>query len=147
MQRVQRRLVLALVVGALASFAASSAADACSYAGDDRPYAEVLRAQFRAADAAFIGRLIAIAPLDDLGDGTPSSGIHVFLVERRLKGRLRKLVPVYASIGSNLCGLELERGDRIGLLLDRRGRRWTSHSLLQVSPRDLLRAARSKRRK
>jgi hypothetical protein len=141
-----RRFAVTLALLSSCALLLAGGASACTYATDGRPYEEALAAQFRGADAAFVGRPIAVVPLN--GDEAQATrAIYVFLVERSLKRRLPKLVHVYAAIGGNLCGLQLRRGDRTGLMLDRRRGRWTSELIHQVAPRDLIRAARRVRRK
>jgi hypothetical protein len=102
------RLVLATVVLTLIG-AAPAAADAD------------LGARLRAADGAFVGRLVE-------RDGRALT----FRVQVRVKGRLGRRVVVRGARG-------VRRGRRVGVVLDRRHGRWVAEEV--VAPGELLKAA------
>ena len=61
-----------------------------------------------------------------------------FRVERSVKGDIGDRVDVMAAAGGASCGLELEVGQRTGLLLRRGAGGWTSSLCSQVEPQALL---------
>ena len=139
----RRLLLLAVLLAAALPLAVASAASACSYAvPPDLTRAELDRQLLRGSDAAFVGRLVAIVPLGEAGAQPPGRGAYLFRIAQKVKGDLPfRWVVVRATIGGSACGLEVRIGDRTGLMLDRTRRGWTSHLLLQLSPRQLIRAA------
>jgi hypothetical protein len=58
----------------------------------------------------------------------------VFRVTRRVKGRMGRTIEVRAARDGASCGLEVTRGQRVALLLDRRGRAWHSSLCSQRPP-------------
>ena len=93
------------------------------------------------SDAAFVG--VFTGRDDPLGQGDiVSSGRRVlnhFQVERPVKGDIGERVDVQAAASGASCGLELEVGQRTGLLLrGDAGGGWTSGLCSQVEPQALL---------
>jgi len=128
------RLFVALVAGCatLAALAGPRAqvALACSCAAVD-PARDLGR-----YDAAFVGTVLSHrvehpnAPL--LSSADPA--FWTFDVERAVKGALpRRLVVTTAAEGAS-CGLELERGDRVALLLTREHENYSSGLCSQTDP-------------
>ena len=125
------RLVLSLVVAASAALAATAGpAYACSCAPPDP------RSLLGQADGAFVGRLVGRQELD------AGRARFTFEVERSLKGALGATVDVESASDGAACGIETPIGSRIGLFVERRDGRWTSSLCWQVTPEDLLAAAR-----
>ena len=92
------------------------------------------------SDGAFVG--VFTGRDDPLGQGDiVSSGRRVlnhFQVERPVKGDIGERVDVQAAASGASCGLELEVGQRTGLLLRRDAGGWTSGLCSQVEPQALL---------
>lgn len=93
------------------------------------------------SDGAFVG--VFTGRDDPLGHGDiVSSGRRVlnhFQVERSVKGDIGGRVDVTAAASGASCGLELQVGQRTGLLLRRdAGGGWTSGLCSQVEPQALL---------
>lgn len=126
-------LCLAVLAAALA--ARVEPAQACSCALGDP------RAALARADAAFVGTLLERREPPSLRSSTVTVTL-VFRVERAVKGRLGRTVEVRTAAGGASCGIELEVGQRIGLLLDRDGAGWNGTLCGQVAPARLLEAAR-----
>lgn len=127
------RTAIALAVAALALAAATTNAAACScFHGDPRK-------MLVDADAAFVGRLV-----EQPSRSSSSTALvpYAFEVDRAIKGRLPRRIEVYGSASSASCGIEAPVGQPIGLYLSREGGRWHSSLCQQVSPADLLAAAR-----
>ena len=59
--------------------------------------------------------------------------LYTFRVERRLKGTFGKTVEVLSPRDGASCGLEVVRGQRVGLLLRRVKGRWESNLCSQRS--------------
>jgi len=134
-----RILVAAIAAGAVAAALAGPHADvavACSCAG------AVPALDLPRYDAAFIGTVVShrvthpTAPLISSAD----PAYWTFEVERAVKGDLPHRVVVGTAASGASCGLELERGQRIGLLLTREGDVYTSGLCSQVDPDVLARA-------
>ena len=91
--------------------------------GAEPPRAETadLPARLRAADGAFVGRLVA-----------RHGRVLTFRVDVRLKGVTGRRVRVHTR-------RHLRRGRRVGVLLDRRAGHWAAQEV--VSPGELLKAA------
>jgi hypothetical protein len=121
-------LVILLVSTSLALLAADTAL-ACS-CKPPRP-----RVQYRQADAAFVGRLLSVHPVDDF------RAVFRYRVERSYKRRLGRIVRVRSNLQGTACGLSQEVGRRVAMFLYRSGGKWTSSSCSQISPADLKRAA------
>ena len=92
------------------------------------------------SDAAFVG--VFTGRDDPLVHGELiSSGrpvVNHFEVERRVKGAIGERVDVEAAAGGASCGLELEVGERTGLLLQWTGTGWRSSLCSQTEPAGLL---------
>ena len=88
------------------------------------------------ADGAFVGRLVSRREADQ------GQAVLLFSVDRAVKGRIGTTVEVTTANNGSACGIETSVGQRIGLFLDRNGNRWVGHLCWQVSPEDLLAAAR-----
>lgn len=92
------------------------------------------------SDAAFVG--VFTGSDDPLAQGdVASSGrgvLNHFLVERSVKGHIGERVDVTAAASGASCGLELEVGQRTGLLLRAGAGGWTSGLCSQVEPQALL---------
>ena len=86
------------------------------------------------ADAAFVGTLVS-----QRAEG--SAGFSTFEVERVAKGDLPAEVVVRAGRDGAACGLELAKGSRTGLLLQREGGEWVSSLCSQVDAEALLAVA------
>ena len=125
---------LALTLGAIA-WAGAEQAQACSCVART---SKTLREFLRTSDGAFVGRLERAEP-----DAAGARGTFHFRVERRYKGRLGRRVAVRANLGDASCGLgDLPVGKRVGVFLDRRGRRYESNICKVVTPAQMRRAAR-----
>ena len=123
-------VAVAVAVATGVSVAAPGDAAACSCVRIDA------RAWLARADAAFIGTLVERRVEDDLL-GHPRSAVSTFRVERALKGTLREFVDVESEALGASCGLEVEPGQSIGLLVERGEHGWRSNLCLQVEPRRL----------
>jgi hypothetical protein len=106
-------------------------ATACSCVPWGNPRVELAR-----ADGAFVGIYVRRRPLRPTGTVTSSADtyVYVFRVTRRVKGRLASVVEVRSARDGASCGLEVRRGQRVALLLDRRSRAWHSNLCLQRPP-------------
>jgi hypothetical protein len=128
-----RLLRLAAVLGCvlLAALAARvEPASACSCAPLDA------RSGLARADGAFVGTFV-----EQRGVAS-GQAVYVFRVQVSVKGGVSGTVEVRAADNGAACGLEVEPGQRIGLLLERSGGSWRSNLCWQVEPADLLSAAR-----
>jgi hypothetical protein len=74
------------------------------------------------AKGAFVGVYLGRRALP----GSPGAAIYRFRVERRLKGTLGRTVEVVSANNGAACGLEVVKGQRVGLLLRRVQGRWHS---------------------
>jgi hypothetical protein len=63
---------------------------------------------------------------------------YLFRVEQVYKGDIDNRIEILTAADGAACGLESGVGDRLGLLLDRRGGAWRSGLCSQVDPSDLL---------
>ena len=127
-------LLAALAVWLVA--VAEASACSCVYVGP--------RAAIRGADGAFVGRVVRIKRAEHGWSNAPA--VFTFRVGRRLKGRMGRRIRVHTVSGGESCGLELRRGERTGLVMERRRRRWHASLCDQYGPRELARAARRERR-
>jgi hypothetical protein len=94
------------------------------------------RSALAASDGAFVGTYLERR---ERGGGRAD---YVFRVEQALKGALGGTAVVESADNGAACGLEVEVGQRIGLVLDRVGGTWTSNLCRQIEPNALLAAAR-----
>lgn len=130
--RSGRIVVVAALAWAASLAAPVEPASGCSCVPPDpaRDLAEV--------DAAFVGTARSRRVE---GRGPPRSSADpaywTFDVERVVKGELQDELVVRTPVDSASCGLELRPGQRVGLLLDLRGREYESSLCRQVDP-DLL---------
>ena len=135
--------VVALVV--LLSVAQPAAA--CSRIAPENPE-EQLREDLRRADAAIVGRLIEVRPVQSRRRYEIRADFR-YRVERVYKGRRRlprgRTVTVRSVRDEAMCGLPDGIGRRYGLLLHRRSGRppWKAGLFDVVSPRALRAAARA----
>lgn len=103
------------------------------------------------ADAAFVGTLLSVRPLNQIpvpsGPGphpVPASqpSVFTFEVEERFKGDLPKRVEVVSHVDGGICGLRATVGRRVGLLLDWSDGVWKPASLDEFDPEILRQGAR-----
>jgi hypothetical protein len=123
------KLALSVFVAAVA-LVAPAQASACSCIQWGKPRAELAR-----ANGAFVGVFLSRRPLRPPGATTSSLDpyVYTFRVERRLKGTFGKRVEVLSPRDGASCGLEVVRGQRVGLLLRRVKGRWESNLCSQRS--------------
>ena len=123
------RVTLITVAGAVA-LVAPAEASACSCVPWGKPRVELAR-----ANGAFVGVYLNRRPLRPPGATTSSVDpyVYTFRVERRLKGTFGKTVEVLSPRDGASCGLEVRRGQRVGLLLRRVKGRWESNLCAQRS--------------
>ncbi len=112
------RLAVALAAAALAL---AGDALACSCLPVD------LARDLPRADGAFVGTLLA-------REDRVATSTLLFRVEQVYKGDISNRVEVETAQGGAACGIELRTGERIGLLLERRGGAWRSSLCSQVDP-------------
>lgn len=89
------------------------------------------------SDAAFVG---VFTGRDDpiVPGGLIGAVVNHFLVERSVKGDIGDRIDVQAAASGASCGLELEVGQRTGLLLRNDAGGWASGLCSQVEPQALL---------
>ena len=131
-----RRVALATALAAAGGLLGAEGAAACSCVPPNPP------AMLKAADGAFIGRLVAVRAVDPPAEGEPiGSGDPVDFIYR--VGRVFKRGPglhrgrrvsVRSVRDGATCGLPRARGRLYGLFLQRRNRRWHSSLCLAVTP-------------
>ena len=133
------RLFAGTALVALAALAATAAqppaAWGCSCAGEP-PETWLAR-----SDGAFVGTVLDWR-VDDRSGSTSSSGdpaFATFRVERAVKGTLPRELVVRTVRSTATCGLDVRVGQRVGLLLEQRGREWTSGLCAQFPPAALKR--------
>ncbi len=133
--RVRRTVVATLVMTATLLLVETPAAMACSCRSDVN-VAELLAA----SDGAFVGIYtgrddpLAVEPVINSGRAV----VNHFVVERAVKGEIGPLMEVEAAASGASCGLELEVGERTGLLLRRVDDTWRSALCQQTEPEALL---------
>ena len=123
------KLLVALAVAAVAAVAAPTAS-ACSCIPWGKPKAELAK-----ANGAFVGVYLGRRPLRPAGP-MPSSldpFLYTFRVERRLKGTFGRTIEVRSPRDGASCGLEVVRGQRVGLLLRKVKGGWESNLCSQRS--------------
>jgi hypothetical protein len=129
---------LAAAVVGLGALSFSSSAQACSCA---RMSPE---AALRQADAAIVGRLIEVVPVDDY------SAEYHYLVRRSYKRgtgiRAGGMVAVRSGRNGASCGLPSDESRWYGLFLNSNEGRWTGGLCGLVAPRRLAAAAAEVRR-
>ena len=125
-----RRSAVVSVLAFLLVLAGAQVAHACScFIGDPRD-------ALHRSDGAFVGTLVERTEVDE------QTSIFTFEVETAVKGTLGAEVDVRSASNGAACGLEVEFGQRIGLLLgtDEDGA-WISNLCSQIDPEVLLKAA------
>ena len=125
-----RRSAAVAVLAFLLVLVGAQAAHACScFIGDPRD-------ALHRSDGAFIGTFVGRTEVDD------QTAIFSFDVETAVKGTIGTTIDVRSNSNGASCGLEVEIGQRIGLLLgiDADGA-WISNLCSQIDPTVLLKAA------
>jgi hypothetical protein len=79
------------------------------------------------SDAAFVGSVLERR-------STHASVLLLFRVEQVYKGDISGRVEVETERDGSTCGLDLEVGERVGLLLEREGGLWRSNLCSRVEP-------------
>ncbi len=105
-------------------------AQACSCAVGDP------RTALAEADAGFVGVYLG----GRQGPVGSRVTVHSFQVEQVVKGVLPAVLEVVSSDSGASCGLELPRGQRVGLLLTRTGSNWTATLCALMAPETLRQA-------
>ena len=121
--------MLALAAGVLAALDTVDAA-ACSC------LPSTPRADYRNADAAFIGRLVKVRRVGI------ASAVLRYRVERSYKRRLGDIVGIWTPFYGPSCGLPRQKGRRYALFIYRDGRKWGSNLCSLTTPGVLRDAAR-----
>jgi hypothetical protein len=116
--------LLLVSLGAAVALVAPAEASACSCVPWGKPRTELAR-----ANGAFVGVYLGRRPLNSFA----VLYLYRFRVERRLKGTFGKSVEVLSARDGAACGLEVVRGQRVGLLLRRVNGRWESNLCSQRS--------------
>ena len=125
-----RRSAVVSVLAFLLVVAGAQVAHACScLIGDPRD-------ALHRSDGAFVGTLVERSEVDE------QTSIFTFEVETAVKGTIGTTIDVRSNSNGASCGLEVEIGQRIGLLLgiDEDGA-WISNLCSQIDPEVLLSAA------
>jgi hypothetical protein len=133
--RPMRIFFSALALGLAALAYGVEPAAACSCALGDA------RTRLARADGAFVGTFVEKREPAQ-AESSADDAIYVFRVEQTVKGSLPETLEVVSPVSGASCGLEISPGDRIGLLLRRDGDSWRALLCDQVSPSELLAAAR-----
>lgn len=94
------------------------------------------------SDGAFVGRLIAKRETQRPVRSSAADAVYVFRLVDAVKGSFGRRVEVHSATSGVSCGLEVRRGQTIGLFLQRARGRWESSLCLQVDPARLRAAAR-----
>lgn len=147
---MNKGLIIAFAVVALA--AVPDRGEACSRTAMGAGAAPVdPRALVVNADAAFVGTLLDVRPLNPLpapsgpGPHVGSSDqlqVFTFEVEERFKGDLPTRVEVISYVDGGFCGLSATAGRRVGLLLNRSDGVWKPASIDEVDAETLRQGAR-----
>ncbi len=103
-----------LAVAAVAVVAAP-AASACSCIAPGKPRADLAR-----SDGAFVGVYLGRRRLSQ------NAFLYKFTVTRQIKGKLPRTIEVVSGTDSASCGLQVQKGKRVALLLHRVAGRWHS---------------------
>jgi hypothetical protein len=140
-----RRLAIAAVALAV-PLVSADAALACSCVGQSD------REKLKAADAAFVGRLVEVREVNPPAEGEPIGSADpvdfIYRVGRTYKGgghginTGRRVKVRSARLGAS-CGLDDRTGRLVGLFVNRTNHRWHSNSCLTTTPRRMRRAARA----
>ena len=95
------------------------------------------------SDAAFIGQVVRVALNKSRRGGMRivTGATFWFRTHQVVKGRLWKRVRVQSSVGEASCGLNLRRGQTVGLFLHRHRGRWVAGLWDQTTPEGLLSGA------
>lgn len=133
MRRLPVVVALGIVVGHLMLVAAP--ANACSCQAGVR-VADVLARSDGAFVGVYLGREDPLPQGELIFSGRPV--INHFEVERAVKGDIGGRVAVEAAASGASCGLEMEVGDRTGLLLQWTPTGWRSSLCDQTEPAGLL---------
>lgn len=105
----------ALLIASVLLLAAPAAASACSCVMPGKP-----RKEIRAADAAAYVKVVKRTVTGSSGPYRPGKDVRYRLrVVRDYKRNLPKRITIASETDPGLCGLDLRRGQRVGLLLDR----------------------------
>ena len=135
---MRRRIAIGAAVLAVSLLGADSAM-ACSCAPMN------VRESIPEFDGAFIGRLVAVRPLSDdppISSAEPAD--FVYRVGRVFNGgpglRRGNRVKVRSVRSEATCGLPDSPGHLIGLLVERRNRRWHGNLCATTTPREMRRA-------
>jgi hypothetical protein len=125
------KLPVALAAAVVVAGGVAENALACTCLPWGNPRVEVAR-----ADGAFVGVYLRRRPLRPPGAVVSSADtyVYVFRVTRRVKGRIGSTVEVRSPRDGASCGLEVRRGQRVALLLDRRKGAWYSWLCSQRPP-------------
>lgn len=100
------------------------------------PVGEALSEHDGAFVGVFTGQVDPMRPGDEISSARPV--LNHFTVERSVKGDIGERVEVQAAASGASCGLELEVGQRTGLLLRGEPGSWTSGLCSQLEPQALL---------
>jgi hypothetical protein len=137
---MRRVAIAALALGIPLSSA--DAAMACSCVPPNE------RKLLRESDGAFVGRLVAVRPVElpegePIGSGDPTDYVYrVRRVYKRGPGLRRgRRVRVRSVRDEATCGLQDHKGSLYALFLQRRNHRWHSNLCLTTTPRRMRRAA------
>ena len=130
------RLPAALVVAGVVAVLGAAPCAACSCAPRDP------REMLTSADAAFVGVLVKKEIKNPPLRSSAEPAIYTFRVEEEVKGRLGDTIDVESAVHGASCGLEVEVGQRTGVIVARRRGVWTSNMCSQLSPAELRAAAR-----
>lgn len=137
-----RRVVVAVIAVGVPLLSAD-AAMACSCVPPNE------QKMLRDSDGAFVGRLVAVRPVDPPEQGEPISSADptdfIYRVRRVYKRgpglRRGRRVRVRSVRDEATCGLQSTKGELYALFLNRRHRRWHSNLCLTTTPRRMRRAA------
>ena len=130
-----------LLIAVALLLAVPAAASACSCAQPQKP-----RQEIRAADAAVFVKVVKRTVAGSAGPYITGEKLRYRLrVIRDYKRNVPGRITVTGSSNSALCGLSLRKGQKVGLLLDKAGRRYSA-SLCSVRSRKHLEAGATKKR-
>lgn len=95
------------------------------------------------ADAAFVGTLIEreVRHPDAEVSSSLDPAISTFRVEQAVKGVVPRVIEVESASEGASCGLEVKRGERMGVAVERTKEGWRSSLCHQARPDVLLAAA------